>query len=220
MPDMEKSFSIYCDVSGQGLGYVLMQDGHVVAYASPQLQKYEEHYLTHDSEFAAVVPTLKNWRHYLIGKTCDLYTDHKSLKYIFTQPDLNLRQRRWLKLIKDYDLEINYHLRKANVVADTLSQRSYVSQLVVDSMPFMLCEEIDKLNMRIIANMEVMEMEVGSSLLQDIQRGQLEDEKIQKTKCNIKEEKSPVFMEDDRGVLWYEGRICVPNVKELKDKIL
>jgi hypothetical protein len=220
MPDMEKPFSIYCDVSGQGLGYVLMQDGHVVAYASPQLQKYEEHYLTHDSEFATVVPTLKNWRHYLIGKTCDLYTDHKSLKYIFTQPDLNLRQRRWLKLIKDYDLGINYHLRKANVVADTLSQRSYVSQLVVDSMPFMLCEEIDKLNMRIIANMEVMEMEVGSSLLQDIQRGQLEDEKIQKTKCNIKEEKSPVFMEDDRGVLWYEGRICVPNVKELKDKIL
>jgi hypothetical protein len=155
-----------------------------------------------------------------MGKTCVLYTDHKSLKYIFTQLDLNLRQRRWLKLIKDYDLGINYHLKKANVVADALSRRSHVSQLVVDSIPFMLCEEIDKLNLRIIANTEVMKMEVGSSLLQDIQRGQLEDEKIQETKCNIKEEKSHVFMKDDQVVLWYKGRICVPNVKELNDKIL
>jgi hypothetical protein len=71
-----------------------------------------------------------------MGKRCELYTDHKSLKYIFTQSNLNLRQRRWLELIKDYDLGINYHPRKANVVADTLSQRSHVSQLVLDSMPF------------------------------------------------------------------------------------
>jgi hypothetical protein len=83
-----------------------------------------------------------------------------------------------LKLIKDYDLRINYHPRKANVVADALSQRSHVSQLVVDSLPFELCEELDKLNLRIVANTEVMEMEVGSSLLRDIQRGQVENEKI------------------------------------------
>jgi hypothetical protein len=83
-----------------------------------------------------------------------------------------------LELIKDYDLEINYHPRKANVVADTLSQRSHVSQLVVDSLPFQLYEEVDKLNLRIIANTKAMEMEVGSSLLQEIQRGQLEDEKV------------------------------------------
>jgi hypothetical protein len=101
------------------------------------------------------------------------------LKYIFTQSNLDLRQRRWLKLIKDYDLGINYHPGKANVVADALSRRSYVSQLVVDSMPFELCEEFDKLNIRIVANNEAMEMEVGSSLLQKIQRGQLEDEKVQ-----------------------------------------
>jgi hypothetical protein len=106
------------------------------------------------------------------------------------------------------------------VVADALSQRSHVSQIVVDSMPFELCEEFDKLNLTIIANTEAMEMEVGSSLLQDIRRGQLEDEKIQEIKCNIKEEKSPGFSEDDEGVLWYKGRICVPNIKELKDKIL
>jgi hypothetical protein len=100
-----------------------------------------------------------------MGKRCELYTDHKILKYIFTQSNLNLRQRTWFELIKDYDLGINYHPRKANVVANALSRRSHVSQLVVGSMPFELCEEIDKLNLRIIANIEAMEMEVGSNLL-------------------------------------------------------
>jgi hypothetical protein len=107
-----------------------------------------------------------------MGKRCELYTDHKSLKYIFTRSNLNLRQRRWLELIKDYDLGINYHPGKANVVADALSQKSHVSQLVVDSMPFELCEEFDKLNLRIIVNTEAMETDVGSSLHQEIRRGQ------------------------------------------------
>jgi ribonuclease HI len=89
MPDMEKSFSIYCDASGQGLGCVLMQDGRVIAYALRQLRKHEVNYLTHDMELAAVVHALKIWRH--MGKRCELYTDHKSLKYIFTQSNLNLR---------------------------------------------------------------------------------------------------------------------------------
>jgi hypothetical protein len=155
-----------------------------------------------------------------MGKRYELYTDHKSLKYIFTQSYMNLRQRRWLELIKDYDLRINYHPGKANVVVDALSRMSHVSQLVVDSILFELCEEFDKFNLRIIANTEAMEMEVGSSLLQEIRRGQLEDEKIQEIKRNIMKEKSPGFSEDNEGVLWYKGRICVPNVKELKDKIL
>jgi hypothetical protein len=124
-----------------------------------------------------------------MGKRYELYTDHKSLKYIFTQSNLNLRRRRWLELIKDYDLGINYHPRKANVVADTLSRRSHVSQLVVESMTFELFEEFDKLNLRIVANTKAIEMEVGSSLLQEIQKGQEEDEKIQEIKRNIKEEK-------------------------------
>jgi hypothetical protein len=123
-------------------------------------------YPTHDLELAAVVHALKVWRHYLMGKRCELYTDHKSLKYIFTQSNLNLRQRRRLDLIKDYDLEINYHPGKANVVADALSRRSHVSQLVVGRMPIEMCEEFDKLNLRIIANTEAIEMEVGSNLLQ------------------------------------------------------
>jgi hypothetical protein len=177
-------------------------------------------YPTHDLELAVVVHALKIWRHYLMGKRCELYIDHKSLKYIFTQSNLNLRQRSWLELIKDYDLRIKYHPGKANVVANALSRRSHVSQLVVDSMPFELCEEFDELNLRIVANTEAMEMEVGSNLLQEIQKGQVEDEKVLEIKRNIKEEKSPRFLEDEEGVLWYKGRICVPNVKELKDKIL
>jgi ribonuclease HI len=127
MPDMEKAFSIYCDVSGQGLGCVLMLDGHMVAYASRQLRKHETHYPTHDLELAAVVHALKIWRHYLMGKRCELYMDHKSFKYIFTQSNRNLRQRRWMELIKDYDLWLNYHSGKANVAADALSRRSHVS---------------------------------------------------------------------------------------------
>jgi hypothetical protein len=97
MPDMENLFSIYCDASGQGLGCVLIQDGHVVAYASQQLRKHEAHCPTHNLELAAVVHALKIWRHYLMAKRCELYTDHKSLKYIFTQSNLNIRHRRWLE---------------------------------------------------------------------------------------------------------------------------
>jgi hypothetical protein len=123
-----------------------------------------------------------------------------------------------LELIKDYDLGINYHPRKANVVADALSQRSHANHLVVKSIPSELCDEFAKL--KIIANTKVMEVEVGSSLLQEIRRGQAEDEKIPEIKRNIKEEKSPGFSKNDQGVLWYKGRICVPNFKELKDKIL
>jgi hypothetical protein len=160
---MENPFSTYCDVSGQGLECVLLQDGHVVAYASRQLRKHEVNYLTHDLELAIVVHPLKIWRHYLMGKICELYTDHKNLKYIFTQLDLNLRQRRWLELINDYDLEINYHPEKADVVSDALSRRSHANHLVVKSIPSKLCDKFAKL--KIVANTDVVEMEVGSSLL-------------------------------------------------------
>ncbi|WVZ63832.1 hypothetical protein U9M48_013430 [Paspalum notatum var. saurae] len=124
-PDVTKPFDVYCDASGNGLGCVIMQEGRVITYASRQLRKHEANYATHDLELAAVVHALKIWRHYLLGNTCHIYTDHKSLKYILTQPELNMRQRRWLELIKDYDLEIYYHPGKANVVADALSRRAH-----------------------------------------------------------------------------------------------
>ncbi|WVZ75546.1 hypothetical protein U9M48_023587 [Paspalum notatum var. saurae] len=124
-PDITKPFDVYCDASGSGLGCVLMQEGRVIAYASCQLRKHEVNYPTHDLELLAVVYALKKWRHYLLGNTCHIYTDHKSLRYIFTQPELNMRQRRWLELIKDYDLEVHYHPGKANVVADALSRKAH-----------------------------------------------------------------------------------------------
>ena len=170
MPDIHKSFDIYCDASRQGLGCVLMQEGHVIAYASRQLRKHEQNYPTHDLELAAVVHALKIWRHYLLGHRCQIYTDHKSLKYIFTQNDLNLRQRRWLELIKDYDLEIHYHPGKANVVADALSRKSHVNAMRVRQMPQELCWEFEKLNLGFVGHTEGITIEVEPTLEQKIRR--------------------------------------------------
>ena len=122
-PTSGRDYTVYNDASRIGLGCVLMQDGKVVAYASRQLKPYEKNYPTHDLELAAVVFALKIWRHYLYGEKCKIFTDHKSLKYLLTQKDLNLRQRRWLELLKDYDCIIDYHPGKANVVADALSRK-------------------------------------------------------------------------------------------------
>jgi hypothetical protein len=220
MPDMEKPFLIYCDASGQDLGCVLMQEYHVVAYASRQLRKHKEKYLTHDLELASVVHALKIWRHYIIGKRCEVYSDHKSLKYIFTQPDLNLRQRRWLELIKDYDLGINYHPGKANVIEDALSRRSHVNMLASRELLPEFCKEFEKLNLGWVSNTEVITMEVDSTLEQDIRKGQLENAKIQEIKEQIKEEKAPGFSIDEQGTLWYKKRLCVPDVIEIRELIL
>ena len=108
MPDIHIGFDMYCDASHLGLGCVLMQEGKVIAYASRQLQKHEKNYPTHDLELASILHALKIWRHYTVGNMYKIFTDHKSMKYIFTQKELNLRQRRWLELIKEYDLEIQY----------------------------------------------------------------------------------------------------------------
>ncbi|KAA3484781.1 Retrotransposable element Tf2 [Gossypium australe] len=116
-------FAVYCDASHTGLGCVLIQKGKVVAYASRHLRPHEVNYPTHDMELAAVVFTLKIWRHYLYGEKSIIYTDHKSLKYLLTPKELNLRQRRWIELLKDYDFSIEYHPGKANVVADALSRK-------------------------------------------------------------------------------------------------
>ncbi|KAA3473616.1 DNA/RNA polymerases superfamily protein [Gossypium australe] len=123
-PESGKEFIVYSDASLNGLGCVLMQEGKVIAYASRQLKPHKKNYPTHDLELAAIVFVLKVWHHYLFGEKCHIYTDHKSLKYLMTQKELNLRQRRWLELLKDYELVIDYHLGKANVVADALSRKS------------------------------------------------------------------------------------------------
>ncbi|GJX31787.1 putative reverse transcriptase domain-containing protein [Tanacetum coccineum] len=129
LPEGNDDFVIYCDASHQGLGAVLMQREKVIAYASRQLKPHEENYTTHDLELGAVVFALKIWRHYLYGIKCTMFTDHKSLQHILDQKELNMRQRRLLELLADYDCEIRYHLGKANVVADALSQKERIKPL-------------------------------------------------------------------------------------------
>jgi hypothetical protein len=162
-PDMSKMFEVFCDASGTGLGCVLMQENRVMAYASWALRPHENNYPTHDLELAAVVHALKIWRHYLMGNRCNVFTDHKSLKYIFTQSDLNMRQRRWLELIKDYDLEVHYHPGKANVVVDALS-RKRCNYVTLEPYNEALCEEMRKINLKLVEHGNLCAVSIESPL--------------------------------------------------------
>jgi hypothetical protein len=164
-PDSNKPFDVYCDASGTGMGCVLMQDNRVIAYASRALRPLEQNYPTHDLELAVVVHALKMWRHYLMRTRCNIYTDHKSLKYIFTQADLNMRQRRWLELIKDYNLEVHYHPGKANVVVDALSQKSQRNCMVMDSRINTLYDELSKMRIEVIPSGTLTYISVEPTLL-------------------------------------------------------
>ncbi|GKF74880.1 putative reverse transcriptase domain-containing protein, partial [Tanacetum coccineum] len=123
LPKESEDFIAYCDASRKGLGAVLMQREKVISYASCQLKIHEKNYTTHDLELGVVVFALKIWRHYLYRTKCTVYTDHKSLQHILDQKELNMRQRRWLELLSDYNYDIRYHPGKANVVADALSRK-------------------------------------------------------------------------------------------------
>ncbi|GJQ91693.1 putative reverse transcriptase domain-containing protein [Tanacetum coccineum] len=126
LPEGSENFVVYCDASRKGLGAVLMQREKVIAYVSRQLKIHEKNYTTHDLELGVVVFDLKMWRHYLYGTKCVVFTGHKSLQHILDQKELNMRQRRWLELLSDYDCEIHYHPGKANVVADALSRKERI----------------------------------------------------------------------------------------------
>ncbi|GJR46591.1 putative reverse transcriptase domain-containing protein [Tanacetum coccineum] len=131
LPQGAENFIVYCNASHKGLGAVLMQNEKVIAYAPRQLKIHEKNYTTHDLELGAVVFALKIWRHYLYGTKYTVFTDHKSLQHILDQKELNMRQRRWLELLSDYDCEIRYHPGKANVVADALSRKERIKPLRV-----------------------------------------------------------------------------------------
>jgi hypothetical protein len=214
--DTEKPFDVYCDASGSGLGCVLMQEGLVIAYASRQLRWHEEHYPTHYLELAAVVHALKIWRHYLLGNICHIYTDHKSLKYIFTQSELNMRQRRWLELIKDYELEIHYHLGKANIVADVLSRKAFCHCLTLNTSDITLCQEIEKLNLGMIQHGTSNHLKLELVLLQRIIYAQRNDEGMKHIHEKMEASKANCFRRDDQGVVWFNNRIVVPKNDEIR----
>jgi len=132
LPDHNGHFVLFCDAFKMGLGCVLMQDRNVVAYASRQLRTHEKNYRTHDLELVAIIFALKIWRHYLYGGKFEIFSHYKSLKYLFDKKELNMRQRRWMEFLKDYDFELHYHPGKANIVADALSRKSlHASTLMI-----------------------------------------------------------------------------------------
>ncbi|KAH9801781.1 Endonuclease [Citrus sinensis] len=211
-----EEFVIYSNASKNGIGCVLMQNGKVIAYAFRQLKEYEKNYPTHDLEFAAVVHSLKIWHHYLMGAHCKIYngTDHKSLKYFFTQKELNMRQRRWLELLKDYDCEKNYHPGNANVVADALSRKSSMSASRI--LPKPLQDDICKTEIKLVAG-KLTNMTLCSTLLEKIKEGQESDSYLKNLKIEANS-KDMSFKKSERGIILFKDRICV--LKDIKKEIL
>ena len=136
-----------------------------------------------------------------MGTKCQIYMDHKSLKYIFTQKDLNLRQRHWLELIKDYDLEINYHPGKANLVANALSRKGHANMVLAFQLPDELMKEFERFNLGVVARTEGVTLELQSTLEQEIRKGRLEDVEIKKIKESMAQGEAPDFTEDDQGTI-------------------
>ncbi|KAG8493033.1 hypothetical protein CXB51_010398 [Gossypium anomalum] len=208
-PESGKEFVVYSDASLNGLGCVLMQEGKVVAYASRQLKPHERNYPTHDLELAAVVFALKIWRHYLYDEKCRVYIDHKSLKYLMSQKDLNLRQRRWLELLKDYELVIDYHPGKANVVADALSRKLLFALRVMNT------------QLKVSDDGSILaELRVKPKFLQEISEAQKDDQVLQAKRKQCEVDTESDFRIGSDGCLMFKDRICVPKNEELIQKIL
>ncbi|KAJ9537587.1 hypothetical protein OSB04_030320 [Centaurea solstitialis] len=198
LPEGSDDLVVYSDASKLGLGCVLMQQGKVIAYASRQLKDCEKNYPTHDLELAAVVFALKLWRHYLYGTKCQLFTDHRSLKYIFTQQTLNMRQQRAMELIKDYDCEIMYHPGKANVVADALSRKTYANSM---------CYAITHTS-------------VTSTLVDDIRKWQLEALKSDRVKAERMVGYAQYLTEDNQGLKVFKDRVWIPKLGSIRELVL
>ncbi|GFZ10843.1 hypothetical protein Acr_22g0002410 [Actinidia rufa] len=194
----------------------------VIAYASRQLRPHEKNYSTHDLKLAAVVFALKIWRHYLYGVTCEVFTDHKSLKYLFTQKELNMRQRRWLELIKDYNILIQYHPGKANLVADALSQKSTDNLVCLVTSQTPLSIELERAEIEVVApgtSMMLTTIITQSTMIEIVKQRQLEDPYLWKVyKEMLVNPKSDFTLQD--GALKVQGRLCVPNVPEVKRQVL
>ncbi|KAA0053303.1 ty3-gypsy retrotransposon protein [Cucumis melo var. makuwa] len=204
------SFVIYSDASKKGLGCVLMQQGKVVVYASRQLKSHEQNYPTHDLELAAVVFALKIWRHYFYGKKIQIFRDRKSLKYFFTQKELNMRQRRWLELMKDYDCEILYHPGKANVVADALSRKvSHSASLITRQA--LLHRDLERAEIAVsvgAVTMQLAQLTVQPTLRQRIIDAPSNDPYLVEKRGLAEAEQDVEFSISFDGGLLFESRLC------------
>nr|KYP31283.1 Retrovirus-related Pol polyprotein from transposon 17.6 [Cajanus cajan] len=205
-----------------GLGGVLMQEGKVVSYASRQLKIHEKNYPTHDLELAAVVFTLKIWRHYLYGSKFEVFSDHKSLRYLFDQKELNMRQRRWLEFLKDYDFDLSYHPGKANVVADALSRKSlHLSSLMIREMDLLAQFRDLSLTCEVTPSSVRLGMtRVTSELLREIGEAQLVDSFLVARRDAIGQGIGGEFTLGVDGVLRFKDGVCVPSYPTLRCLIL
>lgn len=226
LPSGPGGFTVYFDASQIGLGCVLMQNGRVLASAFRQLKKHEQNYPTPDLDMATVVFALKIWRHYLYRETCDIYIDHKSLKYIFNQCDLNLRQRRWMELLKDYDCNILYHPGKVNMVADALSRKSIGILAYIVEVRRPLIQELQELEASGVcfeisdSNVFLAHIRAKLSLFDQIRLSQAKEPELDKLMDKVNSGESQEFSLDDIGALWFGHRLCVPNVPLLKREIM
>ena len=190
------------------------------------MKVHEKNYPTHDLKLAAVVFSLKIWRHYFYVVHVDVFIFHKSLQYVFTQKELNLRQRRWLELLKDYDMSILYHPGKANVVADAMSRLSMGSTTHFEQDKKELENDVlrlARLGVRLIDSKEagiVMMNGTESSLALEVKEKQDQDPILLELKANVHKQKVMAFEQGGDGVLRYQGRLCVPRVDELQERIM
>ncbi|KAM2333980.1 hypothetical protein ACFXTH_011592 [Malus domestica] len=197
----------------------------VIAYASWQLKIHERNYPTHDLELAAIVFALKIWRHYLYGEKCKIFTDHKSLQYLFTQHDLNLRQRRWMELLSDYDCTIEYHLGRANVVADALSRKSQgrLNALYACRVPLLAELRATGVKLELEDQREAFlaSFQVRPVLVDRVLEAQMVDEEIQELiQLRNGGKKKDLRIRESNDMLMQESITYVPNNKELKKEIL
>jgi len=222
IPDVSKPFEVYYDASHQGLRCVLMQERKVVAYASRQLKVHEKNYPTHDLELAAVVFALKIWRHYLYNAQFRVFSDHKSLKYLFDQKELNMRQRRWIEFLKDYDFELLYHPGKANVTVDALSRKTvYVAHLMIKELE--LLESLRDMKLRVELESEFIRcstLTISSDFLSLIKERKAGDANLQKVKELLGSDQAKEFAMGGDGVLRFRDRVCVPDDVELRRLVL
>ena len=200
-----------------------MHHKRVVAYASRQLKKHELNYSTHDLELAAVIFSLKTWRHYLYGATCQIFTDHQSLKYLFTQKELSLRQRRWMELLKDYDCTIDYHPSKSNVVADALSRKSTGSLAYMQTIQLPLMVEFRELGVELRMHAPralFSSFQLRLVLVDRILEEQLEDPYLMSMRKKVEEGEQSDFSIRDDGALVISSKLCVLAIEKLKRQIL